>query len=352
MVLLCFAVCSLFYVKCIYVFVCFCYVSQLALYFMFYVLFYLNFLLCLAVCSVFYVFLVCFMLCFCFVLQFALYFMLLISLYVLFPVCFTVCFLFDVLCFVLCLPSVLFLLKIWIMLCVCSMFLLCFRFFFFSVMFLIKIGLCLVFLCFCYVCYVDLFSLCFLLCFHSVLQSFFCSICIMLNSDLFSSVFLLGFCSYVSTKFALPFGNPSNLPSQLASELGSLQLVSQVCRGKTSWTNTGQFRPVGSFDHLSRDVFKFSAQQDCIGRRTASRHQAPPSMTPVWKPLDSKETVSTKWANLGDRSKRCFGPKLKMCSRSVKVCGIKVGNIITHMKSYDVSCFSLFMMFFDVIWFA
>ena len=84
-----------------------------------------------------------------------------------------------------------------------------------------------------------------------LLQSFFCSICIVLNSDLFSSVFLLGFCwvsVYMfcgSTKFALPFGNPSNLPSQLASELGSLQLVSQdsqVCRGKTSWTNTGQFQ--------------------------------------------------------------------------------------------------------------
>ena len=86
------------------------------------------------------------------------------------------------------------------------------------------------------------FLLCFLLCFHSVLQWFFCFICIMLNSDLFSSVFLLGFSSYVSTNFAFQFGNPSNLPSQLASELGSLQLVSQVCRGKTSWTNTGQFQ--------------------------------------------------------------------------------------------------------------
>ena len=310
----------------------FCYVWQFALYFMFFwcVLCYVSVLFCSLLSTLCYWSLCMF--CFQYVSQFAFYLMF----YVLFYVCLLFCF---------CLKSEL-----------CCVFVLCFCyvsvFFFFSVMFLIKIGLCLVFLCFCYVCYVDLFSLCFLLCFHSVLQSFFCSICIMLNSDLFSSVFLLGFCSYVSTKFALPFGNPSNLPSQLASELGSLQLVSQVCRGKTSWTNTGQFRPVGSFDHLSRDVFKFSAQQDCIGRRTASRHQAPPSMTPVWKPLDSKETVSTKWANLGDRSKRCFGPKLKMCSRSVKVCGIKVGNIITHMKSYDVSCFSLFMMFFDVIWFA
>ena len=62
--------------------------------------------------------------------------------------------------------------------------------------------------------------ICFLLCFCWVSVYMFCG----------------------STKFALPFGNPSNLPSQLASELGSLQLVSQVCRGKTSWTNTGQFQ--------------------------------------------------------------------------------------------------------------
>ena len=34
-------------------------------------------------------------------------------------------------------------------------------FFLFSVMFLIKIGLCVVLLCFCYVCYVDLFSVVF-----------------------------------------------------------------------------------------------------------------------------------------------------------------------------------------------
>ena len=49
------------------------------------------------------------------------------------------------------------------MLCFSSMFLLCFRFMFFlfSGMFLIKIGLCLVFLRFCYVCYVDLFSVVF-----------------------------------------------------------------------------------------------------------------------------------------------------------------------------------------------
>ena len=92
MFLLCFAVCSLFYLKCMYVSVCFCYVWQFALYFMFYVLFYVMFLFCLAVCSLFYVlwrcvfcyvsvmlvsllsifvlcFMVCSMLCFCYVLQ-------------------------------------------------------------------------------------------------------------------------------------------------------------------------------------------------------------------------------------------------------------------------------------------
>ena len=39
-----------------------------------------------------------------------------------------------------------------------------------------------------------------------------------------------------------------------------------------------------------------------------------------------------------------------MCSRSVGVCGIKVGNIITHMKLYDGLCFSLFLMFYDGLW--
>ena len=116
-----------FYVKYIYVFVCFCYVSQLALNFyvlcfvfcyvsavcsLFYVLCFVfcMFLLCLAVCSVFYVFWC--VLCFCYVLHFALYFMFLVYLYVLFPVCFTVCSLFDILCLVLCFASVMFLLKI------------------------------------------------------------------------------------------------------------------------------------------------------------------------------------------------------------------------------------------------
>ena len=127
------------------------------------------------------------------------------------------------------------------------MFLLCFRFmsfFVFSVMFLIKIGLCLVFLRFCYDCYVDMFSVVFFSMFPFCFAMIFCFICIMLNSDLFSSVFLLGFCLYVLWQHQIcsSFVQFSNLPSQLASELGSLQLVSQVCRGKTSWTNTGQFQ--------------------------------------------------------------------------------------------------------------
>jgi hypothetical protein len=43
------------------------------------------------------------------------------------------------------------------------------------------------------------FLLCFLLCFYFVLQSCFGSIIciIMLSSDMFSSIFLLGFCLYV-----------------------------------------------------------------------------------------------------------------------------------------------------------
>ena len=43
------------------------------------------------------------------------------------------------------------------------------------------------------------FLLCFLLCFYVVLQSCFGSIIciIMLSSDMFSSIFLLGFCLYV-----------------------------------------------------------------------------------------------------------------------------------------------------------
>ena len=87
-----------------------------------------------------------------------------------------------------------------------------------------------------------------------------------------------------STKFALPLGRPSSLPTQLASQLGSLQLVSQVWRkhfvphvSTTSITQTekhfGQiisgklkrllwppdsaspeYGLVRSFDHLSRDA--------------------------------------------------------------------------------------------------
>ena len=156
------------------------------------------------------------------------------------------------------------------------------------------------------------FLLCFLLCFHSVLQWFFCFICIMLNSDLFSSVFLLGFCwvsVYMfcgSTKFALPFGNPSNLPSRLASELGSLQLVSQVCRGKTSWTNTGQFQFRIRASKILRPPVPWCTSVLSSARLHRQKNcRAPPGPSqrdPVWKPLDSKETVSTKWANLEDRS--------------------------------------------------
>ena len=129
---------------------------------------------------------------------------------------------------------------------------------------------------------------------------------------LFSSVFLLGFCwvsVYMfcgSTKFALPFGNPSNLPSQLASELGSLQLVSQVCRGKTSWTNTGQFQFRIRASKILRPPVPWCTSVLSSARLHRQKNcRAPPGPSqrdPVWKPLDSKETVSTKWANLEDRS--------------------------------------------------
>ena len=114
---------------------CFQYVSQFAFYLMFYVLFYVCLLFCFCLKSE----LCCvFVLCFCYVSVFS----------------------FFLLCFWLKLVYVLF--------------------FYVSVMFVML------------VC----FLLCFLLCFHSALQWFFCFICIMLNSDLFSSVFLLGFCLY------------------------------------------------------------------------------------------------------------------------------------------------------------
>ena len=163
------------------------------------------------------------MFCFQYVSQFALYLMFYVWFYVLLLLCWC---LKSELCCVL-------------VLCFCYVSVLCF--FLFSVMFLIKIGLCLVFLRFCYVCYVDLFSVVFSSMFP------FCVAMIFLFNMYFVEFWFVFFCVSVfmlcgSTRFALPFGNPSNLPSQLASELGSLQLVSQVCRGKTSWTNTGQFR--------------------------------------------------------------------------------------------------------------
>ena len=204
-----------------------------------------------------------------------------------------------------------FLLKIWIMLCFSSMCLLCFRFMFFyifSVMFLLKIGLCLVFLRFCYDCYVDLFSVVFFSMFPFCFAMIFCFICIMLNSVCFLLCFcwvsVYMFCG--STKFALPFGNPSNLPSQLASELGSLQLVSQVCRGKTSWTNTGQFQFRIRASKILRPPVPWCTSVLSSARLHRQKNcRAPPGPSqrdPVWKPLDSKETVSTKWANLEDRS--------------------------------------------------
>ena len=178
MCLLCLAVCSLFYVLCVVL----CYVSVM-----------FGSLLCI-LC-----FLVCFMLCFCYVLP-------LLSTLCFWSLC-MFCFqyvsqfalylsLFDVLCLVLCFASVMFLFKIWITLCFSSMFLLCFRFFFFLLRFWLKLFFVLFFYLSVMFVMLICFLLCFFLCFHSALQCFFCFICIMLNSDLFSYVFLLGFCLY------------------------------------------------------------------------------------------------------------------------------------------------------------
>ena len=120
------------------------------------------------------------MFCFQYVSQFAFYLMCNVLFYVLLLLCFC---LKSELCCVL-------------VLCVCYVSVLCF-----SLFFLFCFWLNLVYVLFFYVSVMCVMLVCFLLCFllsfHSVLQSFFCSICIVLNSDLFSSVFLLGFCLYV-----------------------------------------------------------------------------------------------------------------------------------------------------------
>ena len=231
------------------------------------------------------------MFCFQFVSQFVFYLMCYVLFYVLLMLRFCLnselcCVL--VLCF--CYVSVL---------CLFLLFPLCFWLNLVYVLFFYVSVMCVMLVC---------FLLCFLLSFHSVLQSFFCSICIVLNSDLFSSVFLLGFCLYVLWQHQIcsSFVQFSNLPSQLASELGSLQLVSQVCRGKTSWTNTGQFQFRIRASKILRPPVPWCTSVLSSARLHRQKNcRAPPGPSqrdPVWKPLDSKETVSTKWANLEDRS--------------------------------------------------
>ena len=144
-------------------------------------------------------------------------------------------------------------------------------------------------------------------------------ICTILNSDMLSSMFLF-----------------SDLPTQLASELVCLQLVSQACRRHMFSPMSTQLVLCKARKHLGHIITgklkrllwppgfsqlriraskifrppvpwcKFSAQQDCIGRRNAARHQAPPSVTPVWKLLEPKETVSTKWATFGGQIIKVF----------------------------------------------
>ena len=201
-----------------------------------------------------------------------------------------------------------FLLKIWIMLClvlcVCYVSVLCF-----SLFFLLCFCLKLVYVLFFYVSVMIVmlicFLLCFFLCFPFCFAMIFCFICIMLNSVCFLlcfcwvSVGFLFICFVAAPNFALPFVQFSNLPSQLASELGSLQLVSQVCRGKTSWTNTGQFQFRIRASKILRPPVPWCTSVLSSARLHRQKNcRAPPGPSqrdPVWKPLDSKETVSTKW---------------------------------------------------------
>ena len=204
--------------------------------------------------------------------------------------CFTVCSFFR-LSFVLCFVYVEFLLQNWVMLYFSSLFLLyvsaLFVFMCFPLCVWLKSVLCFVlFLCFCYVWYVDLFLLCFLLCFHLVLPSCFCLICILLNSDLFSSMILLGFCFYVlwqhqvcsSIGQALEFANSVgfsvgksaiSVPSLEEAFFPHVSTTSiaqtekhfgQIISGKLKrllWppdSASPEYGLVRSFDHLSRDA--------------------------------------------------------------------------------------------------
>ena len=234
--------------------------------------------------------------------------------------CFAVCSLLYVLCFVLCLPIRLLTLQIgWcfvLVLCFCYVSVLwcvsdktCFMLCFFS-MFLFSL---IYWFVFCYV----FFYVFMLFCNHVsvLLYVLLCwvPICFPLY---FCWVSVCMFCD--STKFALPLGNPSNLPTQLAIELGSLQLYSVLSllskqfffhvsttsiaqTEKTSSTNTGKLkRMLWPLDSASSEYGPVRPLPPVPWCEFSA--QAPPSMTPVWKPLEPKEIVSTEWANLGDRS--------------------------------------------------
>ena len=245
-----FAVCSLFYVKFIYVPVCFCYVSQLAPYFPFHVLFYVMLLLFFAFCSLFYVKYMYVSVCVCYVSQFALYFLFYLcfllcsvlfrSVFLIF--CFTFCFL---LCFCYFSPV-----------SYCLIFFVCFMLysFHFSADFLLTTEICnvlvvvsvlCVFLCvlscfwrkyvmcvvdFCYVWYVGFLSFFYVSILFAVMFLFNMDYVEVWHVVFYVSVGFLFIC-FVAVPSFLFQGNPSNLPTQLASELGSLELVSQVCRG-------------------------------------------------------------------------------------------------------------------------
>ena len=274
---------------------CFCYVWQFALYFMFYGgVFFVMFPLCWSVCSrfLFYVLwcvlcyvsdifcsllsTLCFwslcMFCFQYVSQFAFYLMCYVLFYVLLPLCFC---LKSELCCVL-------------VLCFCYVSVLCF-----SLFFLFCFCLKLVYVLFFYVSVMIVmlicFLLCFFLCFHSALQWFSVLYVLCWIRFVFFCVsvgFLLGFCLYVlwqhqicssiwqSLEFAKSVGFWVGKSATSVPSLSRKNILDKY------WpVSSSEYGPVRSFDHLSRDVLQFSAQQDCIGRRTAARHLAPPSVT-------------------------------------------------------------------------
>ena len=148
-------------------------------------------------------------------------------------------------------------------------------------------------------------------------------ICIMLNSDMLSSMFVLGFANSVGFWVGM---SAISVPSLSGTHVFPHANTTSIAQSKkTSGTHTDrEIKEIALATGFSQPGIrasktfrppvpwcKFSAQQDCIGRRNAARHQAPPSVTPVWKLLEPKETVSTTWANFGGQIIKVFWPKAR-----------------------------------------